>query len=241
MAADSKYPELNDLNNLVIPADINTLNDASEYIDKTFSTIGLSLLDIHKVLMLKHVQFLSLSKEEIAIGKYIEDLLINQFGCSSEYFDRNSIRKIERRYFNDARYFNKQDELKSLIRALRINKEVSDCQIFDTIKDMIEAINTPRPGYIYVMRREDGILKFGRAIKILQRLHDHEKDYNQKFYITRSFFAPDMILFEHIALSITDLCFHTEGNRRELRQMSGNQFNIFVQRFQKLCKIAFSF
>ncbi len=241
MTSDGKYPKLNDLNNLALPADINTLDDVSKYIDEIFSTIGFSLLDIYEVLMLKHVQFLNLSKEEIAIGKYIEDLLINQFGCVSEYFDQNNIREIEQTYFNDARFFNKRDELKSLINALRINNIVSNNQIFDIIKGLIETINTPKPGYIYVMKREDGILKFGRAIKVFQRLHDHEKDYNQKFHITRSFFTPDMMLFEHIALSITDSYSYTEGNRRELRQMSENQLSIFIQRFQELCKTAFGF
>ena len=86
-------------------------------------------------------------------------------------------------------------------------------------------------GVIYIMRRSDGVLKFGKAHRLQERLRQHQKDYQADFHVISSWVVPDVDGFETIALSLTKNYQHKEGQRRELRQMSESELNKFVLDF----------
>lgn len=87
--------------------------------------------------------------------------------------------------------------------------------------------------FIYVLRREDGIIKIGRTGDIDSRIHAHEKDYNAKFSILASWVVFDSEAYEKIALSMTGRFAYSEGNRRELRQMNNDDLSGFILDFSK--------
>lgn len=86
-------------------------------------------------------------------------------------------------------------------------------------------------GVIYIMRRSDGVLKFGKARSLIGRLRAHEKDYQAEFYVISSWVVPDADDFETVALSLTRRYQYKEGQRRELRQMSESELNKFILEF----------
>lgn len=94
------------------------------------------------------------------------------------------------------------------------------------------------PGYVYVLKREDGILKIGKAINVESRLRSHEKSYGQRFTVVQVYNVPDMVTFEKLALLMTRRYKHEEGNRRELRKMTQSQLNDFHSFFDNLCYLA---
>jgi predicted GIY-YIG superfamily endonuclease len=94
------------------------------------------------------------------------------------------------------------------------------------------------PGFVYVMRRTDGIYKLGRAIDPLQRLQDHQSTYKQDFKLVRCFAVPDMVAFERAALSMTKLyAYKKEVGRKELRKMTKKQLHHFLMEFGELVSI----
>lgn len=93
------------------------------------------------------------------------------------------------------------------------------------------------PGFIYVMRRRDGIYKFGRAIDPNQRLLDHQETYKQDFRLIRWFAVSDMVAFERLALTMTKpYIYKKEAGRRELRRMTKAQLSSFLIGFEQLVK-----
>lgn len=86
-------------------------------------------------------------------------------------------------------------------------------------------------GTIYIMRRGDGVLKFGKARHLGDRLRAHRKDYQADFNIVSSWIVPDMDRFEAMALSLTNRYFYQEDQRRELRLMSDSQLTQFILEF----------
>lgn len=86
-------------------------------------------------------------------------------------------------------------------------------------------------GIIYIMRRSDGILKFGKAQHLADRLRAHRKDYQADFDIVSSWVVPDVEYFEAMALSLTGRYFYREAQRRELRQMSEYELTRFILEF----------
>lgn len=86
-------------------------------------------------------------------------------------------------------------------------------------------------GVIYVMRRSDGILKFGKTLDLRQRVQSHRKDYRMSFETVAAWVVPDTDRYESAALLMTSKYAYSEGNRRELRQMSEAELNQFVLDF----------
>lgn len=86
-------------------------------------------------------------------------------------------------------------------------------------------------GVIYIMRRSDGVLKFGKAHRLSERLRQHQNDYQTDFHVISSWVVPDVDDFETVALSLTKRYKHKEGHRRELRQMSESELNKFILEF----------
>lgn len=95
-------------------------------------------------------------------------------------------------------------------------------------------------GIIYIMRREDGILKFGKSRRLKKRLKAHRNDYKSHFDIISSWVVPDMDRFEAIALSLTKDYFYPEAQRRELRQMTEAQLTQFILDFTDNVQRGFS-
>lgn len=91
--------------------------------------------------------------------------------------------------------------------------------------------DTTRFGVIYIMRRSDGVLKFGKAQHLAGRLRAHRKDYQTNFDVISSWVVPDVDDFEAKALSLTKHYFYQEGQRRELRQMSESELTQFILEF----------
>jgi predicted GIY-YIG superfamily endonuclease len=92
------------------------------------------------------------------------------------------------------------------------------------------------PGYIYIMRRSDGIYKIGRTDDTGRRLSQHKADYGMNFDLARRFVVSDTLAFERLALSITEKYRHKEPGRAELRKMSNGQFRGFVRVFAEYCR-----
>jgi hypothetical protein len=86
-------------------------------------------------------------------------------------------------------------------------------------------------GTIYIIRRSDGILKFGKAQRLSSRITEHQRDYKSKFNAVASWVVPDMDCFESLALSLTKRYSYREGNRRELREMSQEELSKFILTF----------
>lgn len=94
------------------------------------------------------------------------------------------------------------------------------------------------PGFIYVMRRADGVYKLGRAIDPTRRLLDHQSAYKQDFKLVRCFAVSDMVAFERAALSMTKLyAYKKEAGRKELRKMTKKQLYHFLAEFGELVSI----
>ena len=92
------------------------------------------------------------------------------------------------------------------------------------------------PGFVYVMRRDDGIIKLGKTINTTQRRKAHQRDYNQRFRIIKRFAVADQSAFERLALRMTEEYRYTEGNRQELRQMNNKQLSAFLSEFLLICR-----
>jgi predicted GIY-YIG superfamily endonuclease len=99
---------------------------------------------------------------------------------------------------------------------------------------------TTDPGFIYIMRRSDGIYKIGRTTNTNHRLSQHATDYGMDFELVKRFVVPDAIEFEKLALSMTANYRHLEDNRLELRRMPKRQVNEFVSEFTKICEVSIS-
>lgn len=92
----------------------------------------------------------------------------------------------------------------------------------------------PKPkkqGVIYIMRRSDGILKFGKTINLSTRHSAHEKDYESNFAIVGSWIVSNIDKLEKIALSKTTRYSYKEDNRKELRLMDDVELTRFMIAF----------
>lgn len=94
------------------------------------------------------------------------------------------------------------------------------------------------PGYIYVMRRQDGVIKIGRTNNTKRRLSQHIKDYKTQFRLIHRFVVPDTVQFEKLALGITGQFAYRESGRIELRKMSNDELKEFIGLFQWCCILA---
>lgn len=91
------------------------------------------------------------------------------------------------------------------------------------------------PGFIYVMKRQDGIVKIGRTKNTKRRLFQHEYDYEQRFELICRFVVPDVIEFEKLALQLTAEYYYKEKRRTELRQMTTLELDAFIVDFKQYC------
>lgn len=93
------------------------------------------------------------------------------------------------------------------------------------------------PGFIYVMRRADGIYKLGRAINPNQRLSEHQSAYKKEFKLIRWYAVSDMVAFERVALTMTKpYAYKKEAGRKELRKMTRQQLSNFLAEFEQLVR-----
>lgn len=93
------------------------------------------------------------------------------------------------------------------------------------------------PGFIYVMKRSDGIYKLGRSNNPTKRQGQHASDYGKEFEIVKRFVVPDTKALERVALQLTTQYRYIEGNRNELRLMSETEIEDFIKEFGEICKV----
>jgi predicted GIY-YIG superfamily endonuclease len=93
------------------------------------------------------------------------------------------------------------------------------------------------PGFIYVMRRADGVYKIGRSTDPTARLSEHIQDYKQEFKLIEWFPVSDMAVYEQLALRMTrQYAYRKEAGRKELRKMTKHQLNQFVVEFKRMIR-----
>lgn len=90
-------------------------------------------------------------------------------------------------------------------------------------------------GFVYVMRRADGIYKIGHSGDVERRLSEHRGSYAAEFRLVKRFVAPDKIAFEKLALAMTKDYHHHEVGRTELRRMSDMEMEQFLAEFYNIC------
>jgi predicted GIY-YIG superfamily endonuclease len=91
------------------------------------------------------------------------------------------------------------------------------------------------PGFVYVMKRDDGIYKIGRTIDTSKRLKAHKADYGKNFELIKKFTVPNARHFETKALALTREYMYLEDGRRELREMDDLELEIFLAEFMTIC------
>lgn len=96
----------------------------------------------------------------------------------------------------------------------------------------LRAIIFPNQGYLYILKREDGIYKVGRTDNVIDRMKQHEKDYGQKFKVIKTWKVNDPYRAEQKALTFSKGWSHIEGNRQELRRMNVVQLILFMAKVQ---------
>lgn len=96
------------------------------------------------------------------------------------------------------------------------------------------------PGYIYIMRRADGVYKIGRTDNTNRRQKQHIGDYGMGFVLVRRFVVSDTIQFEKLALHLTAEYAYPEKRRQELRRMNDDQIEAFIEFFNTCCILSVS-
>lgn len=86
-------------------------------------------------------------------------------------------------------------------------------------------------GFIYIIKREDGIYKIGRTNSIQRRLTEHLKDYNKKMKIIYFWPVVSPILSEKEILSLSKKYKYKEKRRLELRKMNRLQLYFLIMSF----------
>lgn len=105
------------------------------------------------------------------------------------------------------------------------------------ISELLPLESTPTqfsPGFIYIMRRSDGVYKFGKSTDPIRRQVEHIEDYEKGFEIIKLFAVSNMTVFEQLALRMTKQYFYRkEQGRKELRRMSRQQVADFIKEFER--------
>lgn len=122
-------------------------------------------------------------------------------------------------------------ELTKPIEPAVVEKVIETEKKIEVVKNVVIKPDYNRYGIIYIMRREDGILKFGKAMRLLDRYQAHKKDYQAHFEIVSSWVVPHVDNFERLALSLSEQYNYSEGNRRELRKMTDSELTNFILEF----------
>lgn len=93
------------------------------------------------------------------------------------------------------------------------------------------------PGFIYIMRRSDGVYKFGKSVNPIKRQAEHSGDYEKGFEIIRLFAVSNMTVFEQLALKMTiQYSYRKEQGRKELRRMTKRQVGAFTVEFESVIR-----
>lgn len=116
---------------------------------------------------------------------------------------------------------------KPIIETVTVEKEIE--RIVE--KKIMVQPKRKKHGVIYILRRSDGVLKFGKTYNLRNRLSQHRSDYKQGFMVTASWVVSDLSTFEGMALDMTRRYQYSEDNRRELRKMTDAQLNEFMLNF----------
>jgi len=96
-------------------------------------------------------------------------------------------------------------------------------------------LNLKSPGFIYLIKRSDGVYKIGKTINVPERISSHASDYRMSFEIIKVWCVPDYGTAERIALTLTKSHSLREGNRNELRQMTDIDTVAFIETFSRYC------
>jgi hypothetical protein len=95
-----------------------------------------------------------------------------------------------------------------------------------------ESTKSPRQyGIVYILRRNDGILKLGKTLDLRTRVALHRSDYKTNFDVLASWVVPSLDDYERLALRMTQDYQFSEGKRRELRSMSDKELSEFILSF----------
>lgn len=94
-------------------------------------------------------------------------------------------------------------------------------------------------GVIYILRRSDEILKFGKTISMRSRISAHNKDYQMTFTLVTAWFVSDIDKYETLILRATSKYAYREGNRKELRDMSDQDLQDFILSFTEVVQKSF--
>jgi hypothetical protein len=86
-------------------------------------------------------------------------------------------------------------------------------------------------GFVYLLRRSDGILKIGCTIDLSARIVALRRDYETGFALVRAWAVRDRYTSERIALEMTKQFHYSEGRRLELRKMNRLQVKSFIRSF----------
>lgn len=129
------------------------------------------------------------------------------------------------------------------MRASRVYSQGFDLLLFPSARGEISALFLPEslpvfsPGFIYVMRRADGIYKIGKSTDPTARLFEHVQGYGQDFKLIKQFAVSDMAAFEAMALRMTRAyTYKKETGRKELRKMTKRQLSQFMIDFERRIK-----
>jgi hypothetical protein len=105
-------------------------------------------------------------------------------------------------------------------------------RIFDYL--FVRPFRIEPDGYIYLIKRKDGIYKIGKTRHPQERLSEHNKTWTG-CQIISLWQVPNMELYEKKALKITQPFFYQENGHQELRAMTLQQVVVFQIIFGELC------
>lgn len=94
------------------------------------------------------------------------------------------------------------------------------------------------PGFIYILRRSDGIIKIGKSYRVEGRMIQLEKEYKKGVSLLKRFTVEDVTLYEKLALSMTRDYIYDDEEGRELRKMSEKEVSKFIEKFSVICNLA---
>lgn len=91
----------------------------------------------------------------------------------------------------------------------------------------------PKPksksGYIYLIRRQDGIYKIGYSSNITSRLEQLAKQWKQSAILIKKWVVDDMQKAERTVLELSANCYYLEGRSIEYRKMNDKQIEDFIE------------
>lgn len=130
------------------------------------------------------------------------------------------------------------DKIVEIDRVVEVEKTV---EVEKIIEKQLPARPRPVYGTIYIIRRDDGVLKFGKAVDLRVRLRTHNKDYGSKFNVIASWIVPNVDRYERIILQMSERHHFSEGKRKELRQMTDSELSRIILEFTEKVQKGFNY